>query len=79
MNTKQTARDWDISSNGSTETMTVQMTAQLPLSAPVELYSGDGCHYATVEVDMSFTVHNQAVYDAERFRNYPESPLLGPG
>lgn len=78
MKNGKSARDWDISPNGTPKTMTVQMTAQLPLSAPFELYSGDGCHYATVEVDMSFTVHNQAVYDAERFRNYPESPLLQP-
>lgn len=75
MKTGKSARDWDVNP----KLMTVQLPAQLPLSAPVELYSGDGCHYATVEVDMSFTVHNQAVYDAESLRNYPESPLLGPG
>jgi len=75
MTRMKSARDWDINPNGSTETM----TAQLPLPAPIELYSSGGCHYATVEVDMSFTVHNEAVYDAERFRDYPESPLLGQG
>lgn len=78
MTNTKTARDWDISANGLGKPMTVQPTVQLPLSAPVELYSGDGCHYATVEVNMSVTVHNQAVYEAERFRDYPESPLLQP-
>lgn len=37
------------------------------LSSPIELYEDDGteggCHYATINVDKTVTVHNQDVYD----------------